>query len=377
MAASALSVAIYLTEAFTPAPVWLLDALDRVEVTRNDSAPYGFQLVFAAERAPVTSADYPVLQSSLLEVGTRIVISVNVFGQTTIIADGFITHQQLAPATPTEDAQLIVTGEDVSVQMALYEYSLEYPFAPDFVIAGLVLAKWLALGIVPEVLPTPTSWVSFNNVPQQVGNDRAYLVRLAAQHGFVFFTKPTSDLGVNTAYWGPPPRFGSAQPALTVDAGSGTTVEDIRFNYDALAPRLVYGLVEDPYFDTTVPVVTVASTRVPFLASHPALPMNIPFMRTTLFQHQGLSAVQAYAKAQALTNRSTDHVVTAEGSLDVLRYGSVLDAPGVVAVRGAGETYDGLYYVQEATHQISRQGYRQSFKLSREGVGSTISKVAG
>jgi hypothetical protein len=136
-------------------------------------------------------------------------------------------------------------------------------------------------------------------------------------------------------------------------------------------------VVEDPYFDiTTMPVFTVVSTRVPFLAEDPALPTNAPFMRTTLFQHQGLGVLQSFAKAQALTNRSTDTVVTAEGTLDVLRYGSVLDAPGIVAVRGAGESYDGLYYVKEATHQISRDGYKQAFKLSREGLGSTISAVA-
>ena len=377
MAASSLNISLYLSYALTIAPGWLLDSLNSVEITRNDTAPYGFQLSFTAERDGTVSPDYPILSSGLLDVGTRVAVTTTVFGASSVVADGFITHQELTPATPTQDAQLVITCEDVSVQMALYEYSLEYPFAPDAAIAGIVLAKWLTLGIIPEIIPTPTAFVTFTNVPQQVGNDRAYLVRLAAQHGYVFYIKPGPSLGENIAYWGPPPRTGAPQPALTIDAGGETTVEEIRFNYDALAPRLIYGLVEDPYLDTTLPVITAAATRFPLLSERPVLPLNAPFIRTTLFQHQGLSTVQAYAKAQAMTNRSTDATVVAEGSLDVLRYGAVLEAPGVVAVRGAGADYDGLFYVRETTHQISRQGYRQHFKLAREGLGSTIARVAG
>jgi hypothetical protein len=370
-----LRVTLYLGYSPEPAPAWLIEAIDQIEVTRTDSVPYGFQLTFLAERAATSAADYPVLASDLLAVGTRIVVAVSVFGTPSVVADGFITNQQLMPGTMSEDARLVVTGEDVSVRMALYEYSLEYPYAPDMAIAELVLAKWMFLGILPDVHPTPTSMVTFTNVPQQVGNDRAYLVRLAAQHGYVFFIRPGPSIGSNTAYWGPPPRGNTPQPALTVDAGAGSTVEDIKFNYDALAPRLIYGLVDDAYLGMTVPVVTVGSTRTPALATNPALD-NFPFARTTLFKHEGLGTILSYAKAQALTNRSTDEVVTAEGSLDVLRYGSVLDAPGVVPVRGVGASYDGLYYVKQASHQISRTGYRQSFKLTREGLGSTITSVA-
>jgi hypothetical protein len=67
--------------------------------------------------------------------------------------------------------------------------------------------------------------------------------------------------------------------------------------------------------------------------------------------------------------------VTANGSLDVLRYGRVLKARKLVGVRGAGAAFDGLYYVKSVTHNIKRGEYKQSFTLSRNGLLSTFQTV--
>jgi len=63
-------------------------------------------------------------------------------------------------------------------------------------------------------------------------------------------------------------------------------------------------------------------------------------------------------------------------TIDGVRYGAVLRARGIVGVRGAGLTHDGLYYVGRLTHLIERSSYRVRFSLSREGVGSTTPVVA-
>ena len=67
--------------------------------------------------------------------------------------------------------------------------------------------------------------------------------------------------------------------------------------------------------------------------------------------------------------------MTANGSLDVLRYGRVLKARKLVGVRGAGAAFDGLYYVKSVTHNIKRGEYKQSFTLSRNGLLSTFQTV--
>jgi hypothetical protein len=41
-----------------------------------------------------------------------------------------------------------------------------------------------------------------------------------------------------------------------------------------------------------------------------------------------------------------------------------------VGLRGAGHSFDGLYYVKSVTHNIRRGEYKQSFTLTREGLGA-------
>jgi hypothetical protein len=67
--------------------------------------------------------------------------------------------------------------------------------------------------------------------------------------------------------------------------------------------------------------------------------------------------------------------VSGTGSLDALRYGRVLKARQLVGVRGAGEAFDGLYYVKGVTHKIKRGEYKQSFSLTRNGLISTTPRV--
>ena len=115
---------------------------------------------------------------------------------------------------------------------------------------------------------------------------------------------------------------------------------------------------------------TFVSLRPP-LVSQPALPFNLPNVRTTLLdQGSGLSMTQAMARAQAVTDQSVDNVVTASGTLDALRYGDVLQPRGLVGLRGAGFSYDGIYYVKSVTHDIRSGQYQQNFSLSREGTGA-------
>ena len=375
----------------TAAPLELTQALESVQVTRSDQAPSGFQLTFHAERTG-TSQDEALLTSPLLKPFSRIAVTVSVAGTATILIDGFITRQELAPSEASGGSTLTITGEDVSVKMDMMEISLEWPGITDFLIAEAVLVKYALIGIWPDVQPTVADLIPFGYVPQQNSTDRCYVQQLAQQHGYLFYIEPGPGLGSNKAYWGPPVRSGTAQAPLNVDMGPFTNVESINFGYNALAPTLTYGLVQVGV--VPVPVMIGAATRSPALSTSPALgdygdlaanPLafldNLLSLSTrgTLYQHQGWNFVQAYTLAQAITNISTDEVVTVEGALDTVRYGAILEAPGLVAVRGAGTSYDGLYYVKQVTHAISTRlgewNYKQNFKLTREGVGTTITSV--
>jgi hypothetical protein len=87
-----------------------------------------------------------------------------------------------------------------------------------------------------------------------------------------------------------------------------------------------------------------------------------------------LNPMQAISRGLAVAACSQD-AVTANGSLDVLRYGRMLKARQLVGVRGAGVAYDGLYYVQSVTSTLKRGEFKQNFQLTRNGLVSVTPRV--
>ncbi|MCO5206900.1 MAG: hypothetical protein M9928_17955, partial [Anaerolineae bacterium] len=173
---------------------------------------------------------------------------------------------------------------------------------------------------------------------------------------------------VNKAYWGPPIRVGVPQRALTSGMGSDSNLNNISFQYDGMQSQFVSGTVQDRNLNVAIPVRTFASTRIP-LVTQPAW-LTQSHTRTKAVRYSGLNTAQAYAQAQAETDRAQDTVIRASGQLDALRYESILQPRGLVGVRGVGYSYDGFYYVQQVTHTLERGSYQQQFSLEREGVGS-------
>ena len=361
-----------------PASPRLAAALQGLEVTQADDGPAIFQARFHADRALGEIDDYFLLSSGDLNIGMRALFTVTIGGTAKVVMDGFITHQELVHDRALGASTLVMTGAVVSVMMDLHEISREFPALGDTAIVGAILLPYLALGITPEVIPALGAPVSnpVDQVPQQNDTDRNYIRQLAAGNGYIFNVRPGPSQLMNKAYWGPPPRLGTPQKALTIDMGAATSVEQISFRYDALKPYLFHGYVHEDELGADIPIVIPSSLRLPPLASRTALVDNLPLVRSRQFTDPRPGPLAGALLAQALVNSAADDVVVAEGQLDVLRYGAVLESPGLVAVRGAGQSFDGLYYVRSVTHHIARGSYRQSFTLAREGVGSTISRVA-
>ena len=122
--------------------------------------------------------------------------------------------------------------------MDLYEFSLGYSAMGDATIAGLVLVKYALYGVVPLVIPPLSSLMRLpvESAIRQLATDRAFLQKLANNHGFVFFVKPGLAPGINIAYWGPSLQgIGLPQKTLNVDLGPATNVDSINFQYDPLA----------------------------------------------------------------------------------------------------------------------------------------------
>lgn len=346
-----------------PAPYQVMSAFIDLEVTNRDRERDGFQMSFTlGKESPL---DYGLVREGVFSPPNRVIIAVTINVVPEVLLDGIITNQQIIPSNRAGESRIVVTGEDLSLKLDLEERSETYPNQADSVIVTRLLGNYATLGILPQVTPTTDVPLETDRVPSQQGSDLAYIRELAGNNGFVFYIEPAT-VGTSTAYWGVENRLSLPQPALTMNMGSETNVDTpINFTYNALGPATPQVTVIEPNSRTPITIPAPPSLRPP-LSRQPA-----SSLRTTIDRNSAkLSPIQAGLRALATTSQSSDAVV-ATGEVDAIRYGRALRSRRLVGVRGVGDTFGGLYYVQEVRHSIRVGAYKQSFTLTREGVGAT------
>jgi hypothetical protein len=256
------------------------------------------------------------------------------------------------------------------------ETSETYENQSDFQIVMEIIRSYAKYGIIPMVIPplvshTPTLE---EKLPCKTGTDLEYLHELARKYDYIFFVEPGDGPGVNIAYWGPKELKYQPKNTLNVNMGLDTNVSSISFQYDALKPVTISGIINIPFTNIEVPLNLKLSTRSALSSKLPS-DLNGENTREIKFRLDGLNMSESFVEAQSIVNQSMDSV-SSSGELDIATYGDILRARSTVFVRGAGLTNDGLYYVKSVTHLIKPgQSYRQSFELTREGLGTTLQKI--
>ncbi len=359
-----------------PRPV--LDALDSVEVTVNDTGTSGFQLTFIIDKQSPLQILFLLSGGSPL-LFMRVVLVATVNGVANVLIDGVVTNNQIAPGDKGSNSTLTITGEDLSALMNQSDWSgFPFPACPAEARVALLVAKYSMFGVIPLVIPSVLIDVPLptDQIPSQQGTDLAYIRALADRVGYVFYIDPGPVPGVSKAYWGPQIKVGPVQPALNVDMDAYTNVESLHFNFDQQQNKIpiVYIYNQETGVSIPIPIPPITPLNPP-LGLIPPLPTNIPPDLTPIRDDLSKRSIpQAIMIGMATASQWAD-AVTGEGSLDVVRYGRVLQARQLVGVRGAGPAFDGLYYVKSVTHKIKRGEYKQSFKLSRNGLVSTVPTV--
>lgn len=358
-----------------PASRAVMDALTDVEVTIRDVDRSGFQLSFTL------STNSPLHTIFLLAGGSPIpilrVVIVAIFnGSPNVLIDGVVTNTQILPGADGRHATLSVTGEDLTVLMDKIDFSgFPFPALPAEGRVALLLLKYAVLGILPLVIPSILIDVPIpvTRIPSQKGTDLAYIKALAANVGYVFYIDPGPRPGLNVAYWGPQIKVGIPQPALNIDMDAHTNVETLSFTFDnhLNAIPTVFWYEEKSKIPVVIPIPPITPLNPP-LGLIPPIPTRLEPVSDDLSKRSLLEAIMiGVGKASQWAE-----AVTGRGDLDVVRYGHILKARQLVGVRGAGLAYDGLYYVKSVTHKIKRGEYKQSFELSRNGLISTVPRVA-
>jgi hypothetical protein len=358
----------------SPVPLAVIEALTDVQVTSSVGSQGGFQLKFTFGRnAPIAQLH----ASGFFDPRRRVIIAVTVNGQTDVLMDGIVTKQDFTPSSAAGKSTLTVTGLDLTALMDFIDLTgIPYPAIPLFVVVEMILAKYLVLGVLPVAIPPIMTLIDnpIENFRKQQGTDYAFLTAIAGTVGAVFYLDPGPKPGSSMAYWGPDltTMFGGMQPALSINLDASTNLDSISFAYDGtLATNYIVTVIEpNSKVPIPIPVPNIDLLRAPN-AARSATPLKY----TQLTPGSGLGPIQAALAALAAQFNTAD-VVTASGSLDVLRYGHVFKSRQLAAVRGAGPYYDGKYYVKSVTHTIKRGEYKQSFSLARGGLGSTVSTVS-
>lgn len=357
-----------------PAPQAVLDALTQVTVTTAEAGRSGFQLSFTlSTQSPLHTLFLFGSGASPLPI-MRAIIVATLNGTPQVLIDGCVTNHQIQPGGDAGHATLTLTGEDLSVLMDKLDFSgFPFPTLPAEGRVELLLAKYAVLGLVPQVIPSVLLDVPVPTalIPAQQGTDLAYINELAEQVGYVFYIEPGPLPGKSIGYWGPQLKLGPPQPALTINMDAASNVESLSFSFDNESNGLptIFFYDEKTKAVTPLPLPDITPLSPP-LGLAPPIPTHLRPIHGVAKYSPPKALMIGMAKAAKWAN-----AVTGEGSLDVLRYGRILRARQLVGVRGAGAAFDGLHYVTSVTHTIKRGEYKQTFKLSRNGLLSTVATV--
>jgi hypothetical protein len=297
----------------------------------------------------------------------RVVLLVTFPGIPQVLIDGVVLHTEVQPDAMSGSSKLVVTGKDLAAMMDLIDFSgLPYPgMSPDIRVLT-ILAKYAVFGVVPEVIPVPAPDIPIPmlQIPTQKKTDLQYIEALAQEVGYVFYMVPGPLPGTSQAYWGPQIRLGIPQTALNVNLDTWTNVESLNFRYEPQNSVLPIVFIQEPISKMTIPIPIPPVTPFnPPLGAFVPAPQKIEQLTETA----KLNPAQALMKGFARSVETAD-VMTGEGTLDVMRYGQPLRARSLVGVRGAGLPWDGMHYVDSATHRIKPGEYKQSFVLKRNAL---------
>jgi len=355
-----------------PAPRPVMQALQSVEVTTTVGSPSGFQLSFVlSNRSPLHTVF--LIAANAVPLALRVILVATINGTPTVLSDGIITRQEIAPAQGGFST-LTITGEDLTTVMDRQQFNgIPYPAMPAEARVALILAKYAVFGMIPLVIPSIFQDIPIptDRIPSHEGTDLAYINRLAADVGHTFYIDPGPLPGMNTAYWGPQIKIGVPQPALNTDMDAHTNVESLTFNVRHNENALPIVFIQEPMSKASIPIpIPDINPLQPPLGVALPIPTRIDLMKDTA----KLSPIAAIAKGVAAAAGSAD-LVEGSGSLNVLRYGRLLKARQLVGVRGAGLAFDGLYYVKSVTSTLKQGEFKQRFSLTRNALVSITPAV--
>ena len=353
-----------------PAPPPLVDALQELVIESAIDMAGAFSLRFglSADRL----GEYGLLALDPFKPGLPLGIRVGT-GTAPIpmaVINGFATGHRAIWAEGGKSS-LTVTGTDVTGIMNLEEKVKPWPSLPDSAIALAIFATYT---VIPKVTPTPPRLIDPLGTTIQRGTDIRLLRRMARRNGFDCYVQPEPLTGLDTGYFGPPVTLGMPQAVLNVNIGAQTNVRDVTARYDMLRPTTAITANIDTA--TKAPQVGVApASLLPPMGIEPAgvrtlagavVAGGLPLVRVA--DPSNVLVPEGQAAVQGMVDRSS-FAVSVEGTtgaeVGVLRPGAL------VALRGVGRVYNGLYQLTKVRLTVAEGRFEQRFTARRNAVTMT------
>ncbi len=340
--------------------------VSEVEVDAARARASTARVVFVA--AAEESGAWTIQDDDAVRSGATIKIEATFGDRAEEVFRGFI--QRVSPSYPENrgDARVTLTCRDETLQLDRGHdrrfWGTEDIPSSDMLIVNTLLSE-------NGLIPAPDNQAGQSGlVLAQNGSAIDFLQERARENGYELYS------WAGSVYFGPPRLGLSPQPAIMVYAGKRTNcltfeVSDDIHHADELSFEIAPESGSDPETVTVMPNLDLLGLR-PAGGNGTSLGTNSWRMSRTTTPDRARAEAQAQAHVDEEQMR-----VSATGQLDGSLYGHVLRFGMPVVVRGPGVEFGGRYYTDEVKHSFTAAGYRQDFKLIRNGYGDDGASAGG
>lgn len=330
----------------------------QLEVELDDDLASMFRLRISMIQ---TSEGWTSLDDERMRVWKPVTITAGFEDNNEELLSGYITHVKPSFQADAEQAYLEIWGMDASVMMNRREVLKEWTNKKDSDIATEIFGNYsLGASGVQDTVFVHDEAVS---TIIQRETDMQFLKRLALRNGYECYVQG------DTGYFRPPQLDEPPQPLLAVHFGNETNIHNFSIGVDAMAPVNV-GMFQIGRLNKEAAEVNIESSAQTGLGA----------MNTAGILAAGMQAGQVYigcngaagsAEMQSLCQglyHRAEWFVTAQGEVNANNYAHVLMPRKTVTVKGIGETYSGVYYVNHVTHVFTCNGYKQMVRMKRNAL---------
>ena len=356
--------------AFAPMPMPFFQALRAINIETSIGQASIFRLHFDLSRNAF--GDYDALAIDIFRPMMPVKISIAAgLPVPQVLINGYIKDARLGAGDGPGTSRLEVVGLDaLGTLMVHNQEPFPWPNLSESEIAAAIFGKYAMLPLVDVLPPTRTI---MDTTTTQSAYDAGFLFDLADANNLDLFIQPDPVTVRDVGHLHRPYTFVPHQGVLSIDFGIQSNLTQFTVANDMLAPTGVLGLMIDPVTRAPRPSFGLTSTELP-MGMEPTLFRIVPPPVAQQFNDWAANPTEAQLRAMARAS-ATSRAIWAQGEVDGIKLARPLRVGLPVLVRGAGRQNSGLYYVDQVSHHISRDDYRQSFTAWRNAVGLTGTEV--